>query len=395
VRWFHLVADRIRSWPAAYKDPTIAVIVTVLSFTPGFADKGTIVGWPAAQRPFDVLAASLVVAQAFALVLRSRMPAVCLTLVSAAFFAYQVLGYRPTFATVALYLSLYSAGMLQHRRRTVTALSWTAGYALMTVLLIDGGSPFPLRDYLLFLALPAGCWALGVWSRSRFREQARLHSRRTAEELNEERERIARELHDVVTHHVTAMVMQADATQYVPAGDRAKLEAGLTAIGATGRRALGDLRELLGVLHPGHDAVPAAKEPAVGRVADLVAQTRAAGQPVEFLEDPSAPTLDGLTSLAVYRVVQEGLTNALKHAPGRPTVVRLESSPGAGVAVQVATDGDHDEPASARRAHPVPSGRGLDGLRRRVALAGGEFTAHRSPDGSFLLDARFPTRTDR
>jgi signal transduction histidine kinase len=190
------------------------------------------------------------------------------------------------------------------------------------------------------------------------------------------------------------MVMQADAALYVPAADRPKLEAGLTAIGATGRRALGDLRELLGVLNPGHDALPAWKEPAVGRLTDLVAQTRAAGQPVEFAQDPSAPTLDGLTHLAVYRVVHEGLTNALKHAPGRRTVVRLQAAPGAEVVVQVATDGDHDDPAPGRRVRPIPSGRGLDGLRRRVSLAGGEFTAHRSPDGAFLLDARFPTRTD-
>lgn len=149
------------------------------------------------------------------------------------------------------------------------------------------------------------------------------------------------------------------------------------------------------MLHPGHDAAPAAKEPAVGRIVDLVAQTRAAGQPVEFVEDPSAAALEGLTHLAVYRVVQEGLTNALKHAPGRRTVVRLEGTPGADIVVQVATDGDHAEPAPPRRTRPPRSGRGLDGLRRRVALAGGEVTAQRSPDGSFLLDARFPTRTDR
>jgi signal transduction histidine kinase len=395
VRWFQSTADRIRSWPAAQRDLTIAAVVAVLSFVPGFADKGTMVGWSTAQRPFGLLAAGLVIAQAFPLMVRSRVPGLCLALVSAAFFAYQVLGYRPTFATVALYVALYSAGMLQTRLRTVSLMLWTVGYALMAVWLVQVGSPFPPRDFVLFLALPAGCWALGVWSRSRLRQQAQLHRLRAAEELHQERERIARELHDVVTHHVTAMVMQADAALYVPADDRGKLEGGLTAIGTTGRRALADLRELLGVLHPGHDAGPAAKEPAVGELIDIVEQTRAAGQPVEFVQDPSTPPIEGLTQLAVYRVVQEGLTNALKHAPGRRTVVRLEASSQQELVVQVTTDGADGRPTSATRVPAAPSGRGLDGLGRRVSLAGGELTAHRATDGGFLLTARFSLRTEK
>ncbi|MCA2212067.1 sensor histidine kinase [Jidongwangia harbinensis] len=384
VRWF-------RSRPPGHQDLAIAAVVAVLSFTPGLADKGTAVGWATAQRPFGPVAAGLVLAHALSLVVRSRAPGLCLATASAAFFAYQILGYRPTFATAALYLALYSAGMLQSRLRTVTVLAWLAAYAGMTGWLVHAGSPFPPRDYVLFLALPAGCWALGRWSRGRLRAQARRHEQRAAEDLHREREHLARELHDVVTHHVTAMVMQADAALYVPAGDRAELEAGLTAIGTTGRRALGDLRELLGVLHPGHDAGPASKEPTVGRLADLVEQTRAAGQPVEFVEEPSTTAAEGLTRLAVYRVVQEGLTNALKHAPGRRTVVHLTAPADGGVVVRVSTDGG---PAPAPGRPAAPSGRGLDGLRRRVSLAGGEFTASRSPGGGFLLHARFPMRTD-
>jgi signal transduction histidine kinase len=387
--------DRVRARPAGHRDALIAAVVTLLSFTPGLADKGTTIGWPTAQRPFDWLAVLLVLAHSLPLALRSRASAWCLALVSSAFFVYQALGYRPTFATAALYVALYSAGMLQTRGRALAVVLWIAGYAVSCARMIDAGSPYPPKDFAMFFALPAGCWLLGVWSRSRLREQNRLHRHRIEAELNEERERIARELHDVVTHHVTAMVMQADAAQYVPDDDRAKITAGLTAIGTTGRHALADLRELLGVLSPGHDARPASTEPAVGRLLDLVEQTKAAGQPVEFVEDTPAPAIAGLAELAAYRVVQEGLTNALKHAPGRRTRVRLHALSPDEALVEVTTDGTPGSPPVRRTPRPLASGRGLDGLRRRVALAGGDLTTSRAEDGGFTLAARFPTREVR
>jgi signal transduction histidine kinase len=392
-RRLHLTVDRLRAVPAGHRDLTIAAVVALLSFTPGFADKGTALGWPTAQRPFDLLAAGLVAIQALPLAIRSRAPGLCLALVSSAFLVYQALGYRPTLATAALYVALYSAGMLQVGHRMASVLLWIFGYVVACAWMIHAGSPFPPRDFALFFALPAGCWLLGAWSRGRLRNQARLHRHRIDAELTEERERIARELHDVVTHHVTAMVMQADAAQYLPAGDREKVSDGLVAIGTTGRHALADLRELLGVLSPEHDARAAPTEPAVGDLSDLVERTRAAGQPVEFVRDDPPPALAGLAELATYRVVQEGLTNALKHAPGRRTLVRLNAASPQEILVEVTTGGGAAGAPVRRGPRPPVSGRGLNGLRRRVELAGGHFEASGGEDGSFRLVARLPART--
>jgi signal transduction histidine kinase len=124
-----------------------------------------------------------------------------------------------------------------------------------------------------------------------------------------------------------------------------------------------------------------------------VEQTRAAGQPVEFVRDDPPPAVAGLAELATYRVVQEGLTNALKHAPGRPTLVRLCAVSPEEVLVEVTTDGNGGDTPVRRGPRPPSSGRGLGGLRRRVALAGGRFEASGGEDGSFRLVARFPKRT--
>jgi signal transduction histidine kinase len=391
--WRGAASAWYRSLPAAVKDGSLAVCVTALSFTPGLADKGTALGWPTPQRPFDLPAIALVLAQALPLVSRSRSATVSLALTSSAFFIYQAWGYRPSFASLSLYVALYSAGMLQDRFRSATIILWCTGYAGCVAWMRYAGSPFPVGDFLLFFALPAGCWLLGTWSRSRLRDQSRRSRERSEADLREERERIARELHDVVTHHVTAMVMQADAAQYLEAGDRTKLDAGLTSIGSTGRRAIADLRELLNVLTPAHDARFATQEPTIGRLGDLVDQTRAAGQPVEFVEEHYEGA-SGLVQLTVYRLVQEGLTNALKHAPGCRTIVRIRRPDGDELVVDVTTEARSPDGPAPEGPFPEPSGRGLAGLGRRVSLAGGRLVAHRREDGAFVLGARLPLRTE-
>jgi signal transduction histidine kinase len=390
--WFSI--NRVRALPAGWRDAVLATVVALLSFTPGLADRGTGLGWIEPQRSFDLLAALLVLGHCLPLLVRSRAPALCLMLVSSAFFAYQCLGYRPSLATIALYVALYSAGTHQVRHRWATAVTWTAGYVVLSACLLALGSPYLAIDYADFFALPAGCWLLGVWTRTRLREQVRQQHRSMESAMREERERIARELHDVVTHHVTAMVMQVDALRYVAPPDREKAEVGLSAIGGTGRRALADLRELLGVLSPGHDAEAAPRAPAAGVFGDLVEQTRLAGQPVDLIEDGVPQAIDDIVELAAYRVVQEALTNALKHAPGRRTVVRVSYAVPDQVTVEVTTEGPGEVSLPGRGPRPAPSGRGLAGLRRRVHLAGGELTTPQVADGGFAVRAWLPIRPD-
>jgi signal transduction histidine kinase len=203
-----------------------------------------------------------------------------------------------------------------------------------------------------------------------------------------ERARIARELHDVVTHHVTAMVVQADATQFVleTAPDRAV--DGLGAISGTGRRALAELRHLLGVLESpggGHDegSGAAGRGPVTGSLTDLVAQIQSAGHPAELIEKGEPEPMAAGTQLAVYRVVQEALTNAMKHAPGHRTVAEVRYGDDM-IHVEVGNDGPV-LPAGA-----FTAGRGLTGLRERVSRCGGDLQATARPDGGFSVLAQLP-----
>jgi signal transduction histidine kinase len=148
------------------------------------------------------------------------------------------------------------------------------------------------------------------------------------------------------------------------------------------------------VLSPGHDAKTVPRTPTAGDFGDLVEQTRLAGQPIDFIEDGEPHGIDGIVELAAYRVVQEALTNALKHAPGRRTVVRISYVVPDQVAVEVTTGGSGEGPSPARGSRLAPSGRGLAGLQRRVFLAGGELSTHEEPDGGFVLRARLPIRPD-
>jgi signal transduction histidine kinase len=225
----------------------------------------------------------------------------------------------------------------------------------------------------------AAAWTIGSRIRSA-RVLKTERQRHTAESVRAaERTRIARELHDIVTHHVTAIVYQAEAARYLTA-DPVRLDQTLGAVTATGRQAISDLRHLLDVLNPDHDA--SGPEPAVGALDTLVEQARNAGQPVDFVEEGTRTAVAGSGEFVTYRVVQEALTNALKYAHGQPTAVQVTYQEKR-IIVQVRTSG------AVPTAGPGGSGRGLAGLRDRVEVLGGTFDA-RSHEGGFVIEAEIP-----
>ncbi|WPB88600.1 sensor histidine kinase [Streptomyces malaysiensis] len=232
------------------------------------------------------------------------------------------------------------------------------------------------------LARPlAAFWLLGGYVRARRADEAERRPLAALAATAAERSRIARELHDVVTHHVTAMVVQADAAQFLTESP-GRVTEGLTAISGTGRQALGELRHLLGVLEATGESAPTRRTPALGTIEELVARTRLGGQPVELIEQGERPPMAAGAELAAHRVVQESLTNAVKHAAGHATEVWLRYHRD-GVDLDVTTDGP------SRVAH-APDGRGLNGLRERVGLVGGELEAGARPGGGFSVSARIP-----
>jgi signal transduction histidine kinase len=379
------VAGWWRSRGTAVRDGGLAAVFAAAAFVPALSSVAAQFG-DLPRRPADAFAAVLVLGQTLPLAARTRWPGGCLAVAGTSFAVYESLGYRPTFGSLGLYLALYSAGAWQDRFRHAVPAAGTAAYVVFSVILRMLGSPARLADYAVFYLALAAFWVAGAFVRRRRAEEAERRELKAGAAAAAERSRIARELHDVVTHHVTAMVVQADAAQFLTASPDRVAE-NMTAISGTGRRALAELRYLLGMLEATGEAATAGRAPALCTVRDLVEQTRLGGQPVEFIEEGEPPPLAVGAELAIYRVVQEALTNAVKHAAGRRTVVRVGHGPGL-VDVDVTTAG----PAAPAAIQP-PGGRGLSGLHERVSLLGGELVAAAQPGGGFRVHARIPARS--
>jgi signal transduction histidine kinase len=316
----------------------------------------------------------VIVAECLPLVVRRKWPLVSFALVSIAFSVDQLIGYH-TATGIALPIALVSAGLHVARYRRTAVIVATVGYVALAVALDRDGSQEGVAGFVTFYLALAAAWAIGSWLRLSRKAEAE-HRKHVAETTRiAERTSIARELHDVVTHHVTAMVVQAEAARYLTAAPE-RLDQTLQTITDTGRRSLTDLRHLLDLLNPDHNPE------SVGDLRSLVEQTRQAGQPVEFAEEGEAVRDTGSAEVVVYRVVQEALTNALKYAHGSPTNVYVRYGERE-ITVEVGTEGARRSAASGG------GGRGLAGLRDRVDVLGGEFTAGQREDG-FVVRARIP-----
>jgi signal transduction histidine kinase len=201
--------------------------------------------------------------------------------------------------------------------------------------------------------------------------------------VTEERARIARELHDIIAHSVSVMVVQAGAAEQVVERDPGQAATALRAIGTTGRDALIDLRRLLGLLR--RDEMPAALAPRPG-LADLPAladQVRAAGLPVSVSVPSDAVTLPAGVDLTAFRVIQEALTNSLKHAGEASAAVTVRYAPEA-LEITVSDTGAGVASVAGEPGH------GLAGMRERVSLYGGQLDAGPAPSGGFRVSARLP-----
>ncbi|MEV5816075.1 sensor histidine kinase [Streptomyces mutabilis] len=383
--------DRWQEQDALLKDGVLALTLTLLAFVPTLSNLGAQIG-DLPERPANGLSVGLILAQCLPLAVRRRWPAACLAVVAGAFAVHQALGFATTFASLGLYLALYSAGAHQVRFRHGLAVMASAGYAVLAVVLNHLGSPLSLPDYLAFSLALAAAWLVGSTVRTRRTQEAKRRRLAAEAATATERARIARELHDVVTHHVTAMVVQADAAQFLLTTAPERAGQGLTAVSDTGRRALTELRYLLGVLEATGESASADPEgggraPALGRVGDLVEQARRSGQSVEFGEQGERRPQSVDVELAAYRVVQEALTNALKYAAGKPTRVLLRHGD-EHIEIVVTTDGPAAAPVERK---PGPSGgRGLAGLRARVQMLDGGLEAGPRPGGGFEVRATIP-----
>jgi signal transduction histidine kinase len=217
--------------------------------------------------------------------------------------------------------------------------------------------------------------------RDRARELEQQRDQQAALAVAGERSRIAREMHDIVTHNLSVMVALADGAVYAGPHAPEKAAAAMRQSAETGRQALTDMRRFLGVLRADEPDALRHPQPGLGQLEVLVAQVEAAGLPTELAMTGSPTAVPPTAQLTVYRLVQESLTNTLKHAaPGAGAWVRVHASDSA-VELEVRDDG---RPLPAFGARP---GQGLAGMRERVAAYGGELSAGPLPDGGWRVAA--------
>jgi signal transduction histidine kinase len=242
------------------------------------------------------------------------------------------------------------------------AIGWLAGYAL--------------RE--------RATQAEAAETRAALAEREREAAARVA--VAEERARIARELHDIVAHSVSVMVLQVGAVRHTLAGARDEDREALEGVERTGRNALTEMRRLLGAMRRENDGVALAPQPGLGGLDDLVEQVGRAGLPVRLLIEGDRRTLPEGLDLSAYRIVQEGLTNALKHARATRADVTVRFGPD-DLFVEVRDDGGGGASSNGR-------GHGLVGVGERVKIYGGEMSASRPDGGGFVLAARLPLHGD-
>ncbi len=397
----------------------VDVVLAVCFFLVAWPIELVLVNWTGVEMRFTpvvIAIAGATVAALFsiALALRRLSPALALGVAWAGALLQVGLGRPPSFSDLAIFAVLYGTAAYGTRVVYWAGLGSTVlGALIITVYLMAdpvfaGGGLSWERLPLALVMLVAAAFALGLsWTIGalvrtavRARENREAQQRAEAETVAEqERVRIARDMHDVVAHSLAVVIAQADGARYAAASDPAVASQALTTISSTARAALADVRLLLGQLRHQQGDGP---QPTIADLEELYAQVRAAGVPLRVDVDPAPPgEPPAAVQLAVYRILQEALTNALRHgASGSPVGVRL-----AWLADRVELTVHNPLPSSGHPRHPAgvapgdpriapgehaaARGHGLIGMRERAQLVGGRLDAGADSD-AFVVRATIP-----
>jgi signal transduction histidine kinase len=325
----------------------------------------------------------LALLQTLPLLARRRLPLTVLAATTAAATAYEVVYSNPVPFAVAI--AVYTAAAHLDRRTSLAASA--AASAVLLIATAASGETGRLPGVAILLA---AAWVFGdnlgtrrAYLRALEERAERLEREQDADRARavaEEQARIGRELHDVIAHNVSVMVVQAAAANDVFDARPERAREALRAIEATGRGALAELRRLLGSVRG--DEAEYAPQPGLDQLDRLLTQVRSAGLAVDVRVDGVPRPLPAGVDLSAYRVVQEALTNTLKHARATRADVGLRYAAGE-LVVQVRDDGTGGGNGGG-------AGRGLVGMRERIGLFGGSLAAARVPGGGFVVEARFP-----
>ena len=354
---------------------------------------GTVFAPPNRGRPIDALAVVLLVIAAGAVAFTQRWPVQSLSASLLCTAAYYALGYH---TDSSFFIGLLVTG---YRAGTAGARVRAAAFMLLTVALFAAasrlGRPVDTSSALWMSVVVVGGQLAGQaaaeWQARINRQTEHAREEEALRRIAEERLRIARELHDVVSHSIAMINVQAGVAVHVMDERPDEARTALLAIKTASRDALRDLRGILGLLRQSDE--PESRSPAAGldEVPSLVENVRRAGVEVTLHIDTGKASLPTSIDLAAYRVIQEGLTNVVRHAPGALAKVAVRRAPDA-LIIDVENDGR--TPVAVAADGRQGAGHGLAGMRERIRAAGGSLDAGRRPEGGFALHATLPLETE-
>jgi signal transduction histidine kinase len=326
------------------------------------------------------------------LVLRRRYPVSVLVVTTAATALYEIVPNPPALTMLGMLVALYTLGTLVDRRRLAV---WGGAAALVMLVASqpDLASEGFWTDMVRMLAVVVAAALLGDATRNRRAYVAEVEQRAVEAELtreeearrrvDEERLRIARELHDVTAHSLSVIAVQSGAAAHVLDTDPAEARRSLVAIRETSRSALQELRSMLGVLRRSEDAdeLPLAPAPGLARLGDLVRPLEEAGLSVDVVTEGDVADVPALVDASAYRIVQEALTNVLRHAGKAHATIAVRREPDA-LTIEVTDDGAGG-PAG-------DEGHGIAGMRERAQALGGSLAVGPIEGGGWRVSARLP-----
>ena len=321
------------------------------------------------------------------------LPVLAVTAISA--FLVESLGYAPPPLPFAVLVALFTvAEVLSYQ---VSAAATGAVVASIAVVALAGSGTFTDDKFLAYLLSIVATWVAGYWlrlSRGRAAQveqiadlERQAQTARTRLAVEQERERIARELHDLVSNSVCLIIGQAGSARRQCSAQQEPVRQALASVEATGREALAELRQLLRVLGTEDPAAERGPRPRLDDLPQLLARVEQAGLPVHLTVRGEARSLPAAVDLAAYRIVQEALTNSVRHASATRAVVLLDYSADR-LQVRIGDDGQ----GSAR---PAVAGRGMTGMRERTTLLGGSLTIGSGELGGFELAVTLPLGGER
>lgn len=377
-------------------DVLIAFVLTVAALATVIGRIGT----NTAFRPEDLVGTALVLSQTVPLAVRRAAPLVVLVVISAAVVAHSALGYQMVQAgTFGSLVALYGAASLTDNRRSLLAAAIAA--AALTGFFATNRAPWSWAQVASTSATWAVAWFAGNFVRLRGEQveaagarAARLELERdlrAREAVADERARMARELHDIVGHALNVVVVQAAGARRVFDAKPDAARDALASIETTGRDALVDMERMLGVLRAAEEPDRVSdSRPRLAQLDGLAAHISAAGIPVDVIFEGEAPEIPASVEVSAYRIVQESLTNSLKHSGASHATVTVRYG-AEDLEVEIV---DNGRGTSGHRGEPGIGGRGHVGMRERVALFGGEISMGPShSENGYSVRARLPFKT--